>query len=356
VIAVPSLDTLAAYVERRLVSRVDMGSLAIFNYTERATYECAWDDVTQAARGLVLNVETGEVVARAFDKFFNLGERGIVQTLPDAPPDVVTVKHDGSLGIGFRHEGRMRWTTRGSFYSPQAAIGQAIWDRDHAGVRIPDELTPLVEIIAPGTRNVVNYGDRECLALLGIRNRHTGRDLSYETVEGWADAWGLPVTERVTGGLPEIVDRAARMSHQEEGFVVRWGDFRVKVKSTEYMRVARLIAGLTDRAIADLWYAERRDLLVPLPEEHRGFAETRMAEFDGEATMLGDELDALWERVGGIADRRALVNTVGREHALFGAVMNRFSGRAPDLRLLVYRRRFDAKPREVGAALTDASR
>ena len=99
---VPDLETLYQYVAKGLLSRVDLGSLSIFNYTDRCTWDGAWDEVTQVARGLVIDRETGEVVARAFDKFFNHGERGVPGGLPDHTPDVVTVKHDGSLGIGFR--------------------------------------------------------------------------------------------------------------------------------------------------------------------------------------------------------------------------------------------------------------
>lgn len=345
----PTHDDLAPYVAQGLVSRVEQGPIAIYNYTERCTYSHGWDDVTMRARGLVLAAD-GTVVARAFDKFFNHGEQAPVLP-PDDVPDVVTIKHDGSLGIGYRLDGRMRWTTRGSFYSTQAACAEALWAAKYAHVEVPDALTPLVEIIDPGTKNIVRY-DFADLVLLGVRNRHTGADLAYEAVADWAAVWGMPVTERVSGGLAEIVDRASRMSHTEEGFVVRWGDFRAKVKSTEYLRVARLIQGLTERAIADLWYAGRVDLLAPLPEEHRDYAAVEMAKLDTEADDRAVELAALLAGVAGITDRKAFVEAVGTSHPLFSAAMSAFSGKAPDVRLVVYRQRHDSRPRSVGEALS----
>lgn len=346
---IPAFDVLDEYTARKLITRVDLDDLSIYNYTEATTYTHAWDDVTRVCRGLVLNRVTGEVVARAFDKFFNHGERGIEAAIPDRSPDVVTVKHDGSLGIGFRHNGRFLWTTRGSFYSPQAAAAQAIWDARYAHVRIPAELTPLVEIIAPGTRNVVNYGDREDLILLGVRNRHTGVDLPYDVVVDWANAWGLPVTESVGGTLDGIVATAARLDHQHEGFVVRWDGYRVKVKSAEYMAVARLISGLNERRIADIWYAGRTDLLAPLPEEHRDYALGKMADLDVDVWRAEDELTDLLAKVGPVEDRKAFVMAVGQSHPLFSLAMSRHLGKPVDAKAHVYRSRFDSRPRPVDA-------
>jgi RNA ligase len=345
---VPTFEELDARVAEKLVSRVDQGPISIYNYTEKCVYERAWDDVTRRARGLILNRETGEVVARAFDKFFNHGESDA--QVPDGIPEAVTIKHDGSLGILYRHEGRIRWSTRGSFYSPQAAIAQRIWDERYTHLNIPDEFTVLVEIIDTGTYNIIRYPFSD-LVVLGIRNRLTGADLPYEVVAEWAGAWGMPVTERVGGTLSDIVARASKMDHTEEGFVLRWGDHRVKVKSNEYLRVARLIQGLTDRTVADIWYAQRTDLLAPLPEEHRDYAATSMCDLDTELHTVAVELDALMAQHEGIVERKAFVQAVGPGHALFSAAMRRFRGEAPDLRMLVYRARFEGNPRPVGVAL-----
>ena len=48
--------------------------LRLFNYTELAQFQKAWNPVTRACRGLIINRLTGEIVARPFPKFFNHGE------------------------------------------------------------------------------------------------------------------------------------------------------------------------------------------------------------------------------------------------------------------------------------------
>ena len=52
--------------------------LAILNYTHQAAYDNLWNDATKVCRGLIYNLETLEVVARPFPKFFNWGQ-------PEAP-------------------------------------------------------------------------------------------------------------------------------------------------------------------------------------------------------------------------------------------------------------------------------
>ena len=351
---VPSFDTLDDYVARKLVSRVDLDNLSIYNYTEATTYTHAWDDVTRVCRGLILNRETGEVVARAFDKFFNHGERGVDQQIPDTLPDAVTIKHDGSLGIGFRHRGRFLWSTRGSFYSLQAAIAQRIWDDRYTHVDVPYNLTPLVEIIAPGTRNVVNYGDREDLILLAVRDRFTGEDLPFDRVQALGALWSMSVTRQVGGDLASIIAQAATLDHQHEGFVVRWGDFRLKVKSLEYMAVARLIMGLSPRRIADIWYAKRLDLLEPLPEEHRDYALDQMLVLDRKVDTARAELAAMIESVGAGHDRKSFVAAVGTSHPMFKMAIDHFTGREVDYAAHVYRVEFDGRPRPVDVEVSDA--
>ena len=43
-------------------------------YTSRGVYAQAWGKVTMLARGLILDLGAGRVLATPFSKFFNLGE------------------------------------------------------------------------------------------------------------------------------------------------------------------------------------------------------------------------------------------------------------------------------------------
>lgn len=349
---IPSFEVLKDYEARGLISIVPMGDVSIYNYTTQTQYSHAWDDVTRLCRGLVLNTVTGEVVALPFQKFMNYGEEEV--ELPSGIP-VATVKHDGSLGICFRHPetGEILWTTRGSFYSTQAAVANRLWQERYAHVEIPTEFTVMAEIISPETRVVVDYGDREDLILLGIRNRFTGEDLPYEQVADWAARWGMPVTERVDGDLHALVQRAQGMSSDEEGFVLRWPNgYRVKVKSQEYCFVARVLSRFTPRTVGDIWYHEQAALMQRLPEPHQAEYLKALRDLDAEFSAWLFEFEAFSRPFLGMSAREAAAE-VGKIKPWGSMVLGLLNGKNLDYRKLFYKTRFPGDPRPLGVALDD---
>ena len=46
----------------------------IYKYSQQTTYTQDWDEITLASRGLVVNIKTGEIIVRPFQKFFNYSE------------------------------------------------------------------------------------------------------------------------------------------------------------------------------------------------------------------------------------------------------------------------------------------
>lgn len=74
-----------------------------FQFTRDIFFSGNWDDISIKARGFFVNKNTREVVARSYDKFFNLGEKPETQ-LPQLKknlkfPVQVYVKENGFLGI-----------------------------------------------------------------------------------------------------------------------------------------------------------------------------------------------------------------------------------------------------------------
>ena len=79
------------------------GNISSFNFTKTAFYDKVWDEQTTKARGLYINIPKQKVVARAYNKFFNVNERP--ETKFDmlqnklAFPVTAYVKENGFLGI-----------------------------------------------------------------------------------------------------------------------------------------------------------------------------------------------------------------------------------------------------------------
>ena len=268
--------------------------LFIYNYTERATYERAWTDVTRQCRGLIAD-ETGRVVARPFAKFFNYGEHP-EGTLDLAAPAEVTDKLDGSLGIMYLSPGGWMIATRGSFTSAQAAHGTMVLRDLYRGFEPPDGMTVLFEIIAPWNRIVVDYGGMDDLILLGAVDIATGESVGPD----WVSGWDGPVAETFPArSLAEALELPPRRN--AEGVVVRMtdSDVRIKLKQDDYVALHRLVTGMNARVVWErIGDGETLDQLCEgLPEEFWPWVREVGTELVAAKNRIIDESTAEHDRI-----------------------------------------------------------
>ncbi|MFJ2825356.1 RNA ligase [Streptomyces toxytricini] len=296
---------LAAAVESGLVSRKRHPELplSIYTYTRTAQYEQAWNDVTVRCRGLVADDATGAVVALPLPKFFNVGEheagRPYAPALPDEPFEVYE-KVDGSLAVVFHYAGAWRVASKGSFISEQARWAQRRLDgRDTSGL-VPG-VTYLAEILYPQNRIVVDYGDRRDLVLLAAYGPD-GTEVPLAEAAGHWEGVGSVVRLWPAMPLDELValTGASRMpgghtatGTDAEGFVLRFASgVRAKAKLSEYVRLHKVLTGVTER---DIWRAHGVQRFAGLPAKQLtqtlGFT---AADFEAHG---GKPLDALLEHV-----------------------------------------------------------
>ncbi|MFE0645536.1 RNA ligase [Streptomyces sp. NPDC058877] len=277
--------------------------LSIYTYTRACQYAQHWNRATTRCRGLVVDDVTGQVVALPLPKFFNLSEhaagRPYAPPLPDEPFEVYD-KVDGSLAVVFHYAGRWHAASKGSFSSGQATWAQRRLDAaDTTG--LVRGVTYLAETLYPGNRIVVNYGDRRDLVLLAAF-RPDGTELPLADAAGaWRPlgsvvrSWpGMEVDELVAltesstlpGGRPATGTDA-------EGFVLRFASgLRAKAKLGEYVRLHKVLTGVTER---DIWRSHgiQRFAAHPAGELASGLG-CSVAEVEASG---GKPLDALLEQV-----------------------------------------------------------
>lgn len=70
-----------------------------YNFTRDAFYKQKWNELTCKARGLFVDGETGKIVARSYDKFFNEDQLTKEQLHEFEPPFDVSYKENGYLGL-----------------------------------------------------------------------------------------------------------------------------------------------------------------------------------------------------------------------------------------------------------------
>lgn len=341
------LDELERAIEAGLVRRKfhTTAPLAILNYAEKAVFERHWNDVTLACRGLIYNTDTLELVARPMKKFFNFDEMSA--QIPHGPC-LVAPKMDGSLGVLHHNRYSDEWAiaTRGSFVSEQALRGTKIfhemWDWNSGFM--PSVLhTYLFEIVYRENRIVVDYGDLEALVLLEVIDNETGRaDLDE------FDACDWPVkTERRL--IPSFYDTiASDIPAGEEGFVIYWpgADYRVKVKSAEYVELHRLVTGLNERVV---WRAFGPDgtgvslqkFCEPLPDEFHSWVADVVERLSTELLRRLNEVERQFVEITvqlareGKAERRYFAQLATRSPDA-GLLFLRYDGRESALRAKVW--------------------
>ncbi|MER7176349.1 RNA ligase [Streptomyces mesophilus] len=341
-------DELAAALEAGHVTRKSHPSLplSIYTYSRTAQYERAWTTVTTRCRGLVADDATGEIVALPLAKFFNVGEHETGQpyapALPDEPFEVYD-KVDGSLAVVFHYADRWHVASKGSFISDQATWAQRRLDgKDHTAL-VPG-VTYLAEILYPQNRIVVDYGDRRDLVLLAAFGVD-GTELPLAEAAAHWDGIGSVVRVWPAMPLAELIaltdsntlpgGRTATGT-DAEGFVLRFASgVRAKAKLAEYVRLHKVITGVTER---DIWRSHGIQRFTHLPAKQVAQAlgctaaeiEADSRPLDALLEQVPDEFDA-WVRelIAGfeerVADRERAIGEAYETLAHLGADRGAFA-------------------------------
>lgn len=96
-------DTVINLRKNRYIIEKKFGNISAFNFSSKAFYDAVWNNQTIVARGLYINTKDMKVVARGFNKFFNINERPetrfemLKHTLQF--PVTCYVKENGYLGL-----------------------------------------------------------------------------------------------------------------------------------------------------------------------------------------------------------------------------------------------------------------
>jgi RNA ligase len=303
----PTYKTIIPYVEKGLVTEKvhpENDSIRIFNYTPKCQFDQMWDDVTMQCRGLILNTHTGECIARPLRKFFNYSQWiDMGHKIPDGIPHVAE-KIDGSLGILYWLDDTPWIATRGSFTSDQA-----IWATEW--IRRPENIskiamfnhswTYLFEIIYPANRIVVQYDFSE-LVWLGAINKQTG-------------VFELPLREAFNFKTPDVhrfesVEKLTQgESNNREGFVLYYDDLMLKIKFEEYVRLHKILTGLSEIGVWEL-LRDKGLALMPIdvaqdvPDEFFNWLTTTMDKLKAEYTQIYAESKFVLEFASKLPTRR----------------------------------------------------
>jgi RNA ligase len=318
--------------------------LVLFCYTNRATFMERWNWLERQARGLILDRDSGEVVALPFAKFFNDGQGG---RFNQSKLDYVMEKADGSLGILYRHQAEYHIATKGSFYSPQARWA-SVYLREHYQLSdLPNELTLLFEIVYPENRIIIDYGSREGLILLAARDRFTGQYLKLPALRALAERYGFELAS-----IYDFTDTAAlklaltALDDGHEGFVAVFADGeRTKFKAKRYLELAKRLTHLSfHKTLAALAAGEVERLLADIPDEFLGETKAWLEEIEATVATVKAQIEAAFAQAPK-DDRRSYALWAQRQDKeLLPYLFLRFDGH--DLEAIIYKRAFRERKQE----------
>ena len=215
--------------------------LAIHNYTNGAFMLNKTDDLAMAARTLITESNSGQVISRSFSKFFNHHEKQAYKPTGDEYAFVIEEKVDGSIISLFYYNNEWMMASKSTFESQHTLSARRILDKLYPNVltTLDKSKTYVFELIDPRMPIRVVY-QQEDLILLAIFGKD-GQEPPYNF------DWSIfPFTRpRVHNDRQVNPKKLSQINwHNEEGFVVKFWltpedryPQRIKVKFESYLRL-----------------------------------------------------------------------------------------------------------------------
>lgn len=213
-------------------------------------------------RGITFD-STGTCISRPFEKFFNVNEKPETQlNLIRNHIREIYEKRDGSMVSSCLINDQVHLKTKKSFHSDVAKLANA---------RLPDNIrefchamgvvnhTAIFEFTCSEYPVVIHYQDNHPFTLLAIRNNTTGEYYSWADFKGIADYYRVPTIPRFNRSLDEILIELETIK-DFEGYVLLLDDnTRVKIKSSWYLSLHRVMTFIRERDIAEMVINETID-------------------------------------------------------------------------------------------------
>lgn len=294
-------DVIMALRQNKYVQEKRFGNISSFNFTKQAFFDKVWDAQTTKARGLYFNIPRQKVVARAYDKFFNINERP--ETKLDmlqyklAFPATAYVKENGFLGIAsYNDEDDSLFVTTKSCPDGEYAV----WLRGNMetiiGLDIMDKMKEYAKehdvsfvfecVDMAHDPHIIEYPESRLYLLDIIYNDVEYRKYDFEKMCEVADSIGLTHKEKafVIESWQEFFDWYYTVTNEDylyrgrqiEGFVIEdTNGYMVKLKLA-YYNFWKFMRGIAHECIRKGYIDSRKTaaLTTPLANHFYAWAKT----------------------------------------------------------------------------------
>lgn len=283
-----------------------------YNFVGAETFKNPFD---LECRGIVFDKGSGAIIARPFQKFFNVGEREQLHEIDFASPHRVEHKLDGSMVFGLSVGEVVRFFTRGGPSSQSAEAWRRASENERSFVAdaVGQGVTPIFEWTAPDNRIVVHYPEN-ALTLLALREMVSGRYLSRSEMQAMARPHLVRVVDEIgeggdTAEWRKIVE-TIRAMRGVEGAVIAFDDgHRLKIKADDYVIRHRATSGVSEEkaVVRALLEGAIDDVLPLLSDDVRSSLEDWRGRFEAKLREEAGAVDAYCAGITGLEPKeRAL--------------------------------------------------
>jgi hypothetical protein len=285
--------------------------------------------LVRECRGLVLEVDSWDVVAKPFDRFYNAGEDLDALAAFDWSSCTCQAKEDGSLLIVYAYRGAWHVNSSGGFGHARVSFSRRTWAQLFWGASglEPGLLDPgstyVFELCSPYTKVVRSY-PRTTAFLLSIFETTTCREWSVGAVDEEAVRLALrrPETYRL-GSMGEVAGFLAEKERADptfEGVIIRDdAGLRFKIKTRTYLEARHAEGGnlFHPKRLVPLVLSGEIDEVLAYRPEVREVADQVRAEVHAAWEGLRTVWERTW-RIDGQADfARAIVGATPFTGLLF---------------------------------------
>lgn len=249
-----------------------------------------FNPICDECRALILKKGTWEVLARSFDRFYNVGEGESGKDFPVSTARIEE-KRDGTLISLYYDPATKEWTpaTRKMAYA-EGSMANGVMFADLFKKAVKDtkvmefvenhytNFTYVFELTSPFNRIVTPYDDTT-VTLIGIRNNLNGYEVGRQGLDYTADQMEIERPKYYDcNSIDEIVAMADKLGSMEEGYVMtvdRDGSlWRLKCKNPKYVAIAHMRenGGIHPKRILTLIMDnEHHEYLSYFPEDKKYF-------------------------------------------------------------------------------------
>lgn len=229
-----------------------------FNFSKEAFYNKIWNHMTIQARGLFIDDQKNKIIARSYNKFFNIEEReetnvGHLEKNLSYPVNFY-LKYNGFLGLLSIHNGALFFASKSTNVGPAVENFKRIFYEKFTESQIEviknklatDDLTFVFEVIDPkNDPHIIKYDDSTIILLDAIKNRVDFSKLEFEDLSTFAAENSLDVKRKCykVSNFEEFKKTYQKICEDDfkyedeyvEGFVIEDArGFMVKIKTQYY--------------------------------------------------------------------------------------------------------------------------